>query len=109
MHVAGCGEKRELAFVKYMDMAPPRDNEGRALECVSLQWCTEEGIDNTLAQGDQSFGVHEPKNEQRLGFEPFCSIKSTIRVMCENFAVAPFSEYVPWPLGRFNIYRFYEA
>lgn len=109
MHVRYFDKKKELAFVRYMDVSPSRDDVGRALRFERLRWSTDEDIDYTLAQRDRSTKAKELKTVEQFGADPFRSIKSTIHVMRENFDVVPCYEETPWPSRRFCTNRFYKA
>lgn len=92
-----------------MDIGPPHDDVDGVLRCESLQWSTDDGIDHTLGERCFGFGEQPPSAGKWCGLESFRSIKSTIHVVREKFAVAPFIDELPWPLRRFYINKFYRA
>lgn len=99
----GWEEEGNFAFVLCMDISPPCDNVHQVLRLVRLWRSTDNDIDYSLKKRGRCSGNQPLSAVECFGVEPFRSIRSTIHVVTENFAVDPYTEELRWPLRRFYI------
>lgn len=101
----------ESAPVRYFEIKPPVDSIDRVLNCLSLRWATDDGIDHAIdhtvrlnLNGDSTIDVGEFHE-----VVPFSSIRSVHHSGRSNYGVLPFTLQLTWSLHRFYVNRFYQS
>lgn len=106
-----CEERRTgrgMAFVQYMEYAPPLDALVQALECLCLRWAKTDGGDD-----ESEVGRFVKVNDGTVAGEWFGAISfqvilSTARVVRGNIAVHPFGTELAWNRHWFYITNFFQ-
>ena len=102
----GTSNYAELAFVQYMEYAPPTDNLDDVLGCVTFRWATAGEIDHTSSTSTAS-RTGKQSAAPWFGIADISAIISAVHVIRKDYPVPPFSAEKPWWQRRFYINRFY--
>lgn len=97
MEVIGNKVQSEFVFFQFMECSPPCDNKDEVLKCRCLCWGTDDDTIHTLPERFCISGEESLRARERPGAEGRSSIKGTIHVIRELFAVELFSHDMTWP------------
>lgn len=97
------GRRREMAFVKYMDVVKSLDKAEDMLGCLCLRWSTDDDVDYT--NGKQSLNMRKPPAPW-YDVVDFNSVQSVVHVVRQRYELVEDTHRKHWATHRYCLNRF---